>query len=60
MLIPGLSLATIVAEIGLAWIALANVFAIKNAMGFDNQRSFATFVIAAFVLLIAYGLFTSV
>ena len=60
MLIPGLSFATIVAEIGLAWIALANVFAIKNAMGFDNQRSFATFVIAAFVLLIAYGLFTSV
>jgi hypothetical protein len=59
MLIPGSPIASIVWDAGLAWIALANVFAIKNAMGFDNQRSFMTFIIVAFVLLIVYGLIVS-
>jgi len=59
MLIPGSPAALIVYYIGLIWIALANVFAIKNAMGFDNQRSFMTFIIVAFVLLIVYGLVNS-
>jgi hypothetical protein len=59
MLIPGSPAAIIVYDVGLAWIALANVFAIKNAMGFDNQRSFITFIVAAFVLLIVYGVVVS-
>lgn len=59
MLIPLSGLSEIFRVVGLAWISLSNVFAIKNSMGFDNQRSFATFIIAAFVLLIVYGLLTS-
>ena len=55
MLIPGSPVAPLIYAAGLAWIALSNVFAIKNAMGFDNQRSFITFIIVAFVLLILYG-----
>ena len=56
MLIPGSPAALIVYYIALIWIALANVFAIKNAMGFDNQRSFMTFIIVAFVLLVVDAL----
>lgn len=59
MLIPGLPIANIIWDAGIAWVALANVFAIKNAMGFDNQRSFITFIIVALVLLVAYGLVLS-
>jgi hypothetical protein len=59
MLIPGSPVAPIIYAAGLAWISLSNVFAIKNAMGFDNQRSFITFIIVAFVLLILYGVVTS-
>ena len=59
MLIPGSLASSIVRDAGLAWIALSNVFAIKNAMGFDNQRSFMTFIIVAFVLIIVYGAIVS-
>jgi hypothetical protein len=56
MLIPAPPVPDAVRDVGLAWIALANVFAVKNAMGFNNERSFITFIIVAFVLLVAYGL----
>jgi Yip1-like protein len=59
MLIPGSPVDTVIYTVGLAWIALSNVFAIKNAMGFDNQRSFMTFIIGAITLLIIYGLISS-
>jgi hypothetical protein len=60
MLIPSESLVLdAVRDVGVAWIALANVFAVKNAMGFNNERSFITFIIVAFVLLIAYDFFLS-
>jgi hypothetical protein len=59
LMLPGSPVAPIIYAIGLAWIALANVFAIKNAMGFDNQRSLMTFIIVAFVLLVLYGIVTS-
>ncbi len=59
MLIPGSPVDPVINAAGLAWISLSNVFAIKNAMGLDNQRSFITFIIVAFVLLILYGLVTS-
>src|ERR1700747_2007081 len=54
MLIPGSPISGLVLDVGVAWIAVSNVFAIKNAMGFDNQRSFITFIISAFTLLIVY------
>jgi Yip1-like protein len=59
MLIPASPIPDAARDAGLAWIALANVFAIKNAMGFNNERSFITFIIVAFVLLVGYGLVVS-
>jgi hypothetical protein len=59
MLIPASPVPDAARDVGLAWIALANVFAVKNAMGFNSERSFITFIIVAFVLLIGYGLIVS-
>jgi hypothetical protein len=59
MLIPASPVPDAARAVGLAWIALANVFAVKNAMGFNNERSFITFIIVAFVLLVGYGLIVS-
>jgi hypothetical protein len=60
MSIPASPIPDIIRTLGLAWIAIANVFAVKNAMGFDNQKSLMTFIIVAFVLLISYGFLTSI
>jgi hypothetical protein len=59
MLIPRSPISGLVLDVGVAWIAVSNVFAIKNAMGFDNQRSFITFIISAFILLILYDVAVS-
>lgn len=59
-LIPVTSVQELARAVGLAWIALASVFAVKNALGFDSQRGFLTFVIVAFIFVIAYGLITSI
>ncbi|TMI26418.1 hypothetical protein E6H24_02750 [Candidatus Bathyarchaeota archaeon] len=37
------------------WTAVSSVFAVKNAMGFDAQRSLVTFIIVALAMLIIYG-----
>lgn len=59
-LIPVASVEVLARAVGLAWIALASVSAVKNAFGFDNQRGFLTFIIVAFIFLIGYGLVTSI
>src|SRR6266571_2494994 len=42
-------------SLGLGWTAVSSVFAVKNAMGFDTQRSLVTFIIVALAMLIIYG-----
>jgi Yip1 domain len=59
-LVPNVSVQEIFRALGLAWIAIASVSAVKNAFGFDSQRGFMTFIIVAFILFIAYGLLTSI
>jgi hypothetical protein len=60
MMIAGPDIASIIYDVGLVWVAVLNVFAIKNAIGFDYQKSFLTFIIVAFILLVGYGLATSI
>lgn len=59
MLIPTWPISEIARVTGLIWIALSNVVAVKNAMGWDTQRSLVTFTIVAFILLVLYGLVVS-
>lgn len=59
MLIPAWPVSEIARVMGVIWIALSNVVAVKNAMGWDNQRSLVTFTIVAFILVILYGLVIS-
>ncbi|HYY92433.1 MAG TPA: YIP1 family protein [Candidatus Dormibacteraeota bacterium] len=60
MIAPVPFFADIFRAIGLAWIALSNVYAVKNSMGFDNQRAYTTFIIVALIMIIAYGILTSI
>jgi Yip1 domain len=60
MLIAGSDIASIIYDVGLVWVAVLTVFAIRNAVGFDYQKSFLTFIIVAFILLVGYGLATSI
>jgi len=41
-----------VAAVVLGWMLIAEVFAIKNAMGFDMQRSMLTFIVGFLILLL--------
>lgn len=45
--------------IGIAWIAISTVIAVKTALGLDNQRSLAIFIVVTFILLIGYGFIAS-
>ncbi|MBO0888986.1 YIP1 family protein [Candidatus Bathyarchaeota archaeon] len=60
MIIPVSLFADVFRAVGLAWLSLSNVYAVKNSMGFDNQRAFTTFIIVAIIMIIAYGILTSV
>jgi hypothetical protein len=60
MIVPVAFFADVFRAVGLAWIALSNVYAVKNSMGFDNQRAFTTFIIVAIIMIIAYGLLTAI
>ncbi len=60
LMIPFPPISEIFRALGLVWISISNVLAVKNSMGFDNQRSLVTFIIVAFVLLIIYGLLISI
>ncbi len=41
-----------VASVVLGWMLIAEVFAIKNAMGFNMQRSMLTFIVGFLILLL--------
>jgi hypothetical protein len=60
MMIPDSVVSEIFRVIGLVWITIAIVIAVKNSMGFDSQRSLVTFIIVSIILIIAYGLLTSI
>jgi hypothetical protein len=45
--------------IGIAWIAISTVIAVKTALGLDTQRSLLIFIIVTFIVLISYGLIAS-
>lgn len=59
LMIPALAASSLISTAGIAWIAIANVFAIKNGLGIDYQRSLIAFIVVAFVLLILYGFLTT-
>lgn len=59
MLIPVSIVPDIVRAIGVAWIAISTVFAMRAAMGLDSQRSLLTFILVALIVLIGYGLVSS-
>jgi Yip1 domain len=59
-LVPSASVQETFRVLGIAWIAIASVSAVKNAFGFDSQRGFMTFIIVALILFVAYGLVISI
>jgi len=60
MLIPVSVVPDIARAVGVAWIAISTVLAIRAALGLDTQRSFLTFILVALIVLIGYGLVSSV
>lgn len=59
MSIPAWFVADVARAVGVAWIAISTVIAVKNALDIDNQRSLLTFIPVTFIVLIGYGLVTS-
>lgn len=59
MSIPVSPVADIVRPIGVAWIAISTVMAVKIALGLDTLRSLLIFIIVAVIVLISYGLVAS-
>jgi hypothetical protein len=57
--IPVPLIADIARAIGIAWIAISTVIAVKTALGLDVQRSLLIFIIVTFVVLIGYGFLVS-
>ncbi|OLE59379.1 MAG: hypothetical protein AUG17_02950 [Crenarchaeota archaeon 13_1_20CM_2_53_14] len=55
MSIPAWPIHDLARSLGVGWTAVSSVFAVKNAMGFDAQRSLVTFIIVALAMLIIYG-----
>src|SRR5260370_8721260 len=60
ILIPVSVVPDIARAVGVAWIAISTVLAIRAALGLDTQRSFLTFILVALIVLIRYGLVSSV
>jgi hypothetical protein len=54
--IPVYPVPEIARAIGIAWIAISSVFAIKTALGVDNMRSLLIFIIVTFTVVTALGL----
>jgi hypothetical protein len=59
MSIPFSFVADIARAIGIAWIAVSTVIAVKTALGLDTQRSLLIFIIVTFIVLISYGFVAS-
>lgn len=45
--------------VGIAWIAIATVAAVRTALGIDTQRSLLTFILVTLIVTIGYGLVSS-
>ena len=45
--------------IGVAWIAISTVIAVRTGLGLDNMRSVVIFIIVTFIVLFGYGLIAS-
>ena len=59
-IVPNGAVQEFLRALGIAWIAIASVSAVKNVFGFDSQRSFMTFIAASLVLFVFYGLVVSI
>ena len=59
MSIPASVVTDVARAVGVAWIAISTVIAVKTALDIDNQRSLLTFILVTFIVLISYGLVTS-
>jgi Yip1-like protein len=59
MSIPVSVVVDIARVIGVVWIAISTVIAVKTALGLDNQRSLLIFIIVTFIVLFSYGLIAS-
>ncbi len=59
MSIPMTPIPDVARAIGVAWIAISTVIAVKTAMGLDTQRSLVIFIIVTFIVLFSYGLIAS-
>ena len=59
MSIPVSPIPDVARAIGIAWIAISTVIAVKTALGLDTQRSLVIFIIVTFIVLFSYGLITS-
>ncbi len=59
MSIPVSPIPDVARAIGIAWIAISTVIAVKTALGLDTQRSLVIFIIVTFIVLFSYGLIAS-
>jgi Yip1-like protein len=59
MSIPVSIVPDVARAIGVAWIAISTVIAVKTALGLDTQRSLLIFIIVTFIVLISYGFVAS-
>jgi hypothetical protein len=59
MSVPVSFVADIARVIGVAWIAVSTVIAVRTALGLDTQRSLLIFIIVTFIVLFNYGLIAS-
>jgi hypothetical protein len=54
--IPVYPVPEIARAIGIAWIAISSVVAVKTALGVDNMRSLLIFILVTFTVVITLGL----
>ncbi|HZF21745.1 MAG TPA: hypothetical protein VEZ43_04680, partial [Dongiaceae bacterium] len=59
MSIPVSPIPDVARAIGVAWIAISTVIAVKTAMGLDTQRSLVIFIVVTFIVLLSYGFVAS-
>ena len=59
MATPASFVTDVARAVGVAWIAISTVVAVKTSLNIDNQRSLLAFILVTFIVLISYGLVTS-
>ena len=60
MLVPVWPVPELALSAAVLWISVASVFAVKNSLGIDTQRSLVSFIVAALLVIFLYGLLQSV